>query len=200
MTTPSTPPCSPRRLSLLTTAGALAVGLAFGGTSWATFTANDTTQASVTAGDVVLDWASGDDPLLSLGVGPLSPGETTQHLVDLDNLGTVAVTQMQLAYIGAPTPLTDPSDGLQMTLEECSQPWHGIPEATTCPGTLTTLATDRPVTGRTDLTGTGAATTGATSHLRFIFSLPDSSPTTAQNTTATVDFTVLGNQRPGEQR
>lgn len=200
MTTHPTPPRPSRRSRRLATAGALAGCLAAGGVAWAAFTAVGTSEASVAAGTVVLDWASTTAAPLSLEVGPLRPDQPTQHLVDLNNEGSVTVTQMQLAYTGATSPVTDPSDGIQMTLEECTVPWSGPAEGSTCSGTTTTLAGDRPVHGRTDLTGTAAAATGATSHLRFTFRLPDSSPTTAQNTTTTVDFTVLGNQRPGEQR
>ena len=195
-----TPPRSPRRSRRLIALGALAGCLTVGGAAWAVFTVADTSEASISAGDVVLDWASADAARLSLEIGPLRPGESTQHLVDLENQGTVAVTQMQLVYTGTDSALTDPSDGIQMTLEECSTPWEGSVEASTCAGTPTTLTSDRPVSGRTDLSTIAATTTGATSHLRFTFRLPDSSPATAQNTTTTVDFTVLGNQRPGQHR
>lgn len=189
-----------RRALRLGAVGALTGCLALSGTAWADFTAADTSEASVAAGSVDLDWAATDAAPLSLEIGPLRPGETTRQLVDLENRGTVAVSRMQLAYSGGTSPATDLSDGIQMTVEECTVPWTGTAESTSCSGTTTRLAEDRPVTGRTDLTGTTASATGATSHLRFTFRLPDSSPDTAQDTATTVDFAVLGNQRPGEHR
>lgn len=191
------PPCRFRRVVLAAT---LAGSLVVGGAAWAVFTAADTNTASVASGAVVLEWDDAAILPLALEIGPLRPGESTHQLVELTHQGTVPVTEMQLAYTGADSSLTDPSDGIQMTLEECSLPWTGAGQNTACPGTTTTLAPDRPVTGRMDLSTAAAATPGSTSHLRFTFRLPDSSPTSAQETSTTLEFTVLGNQRPGQQR
>ncbi|MFE7629151.1 TasA family protein [Kocuria sp. NPDC057446] len=178
----------------------LAGTLVVGGTAWAVFTAADTSTASVASGAVDLEWDDTGLLPLALQIGPLYPGESTEQLVNLDHQGTVPVTEMQLAYTGTDSAPTNPSDGIQMALEECSLPWAGTGQNTACPGITTTLAPDRPVTGRTDLSTTAATTPGATSHLRFTFRRPDSSPTEAQGTSTTLEFTVLGNQRPGQQR
>lgn len=189
-----------RRTRRMALTGALTATLVVGGTAWAAFTAADTNTASVASGAVVLDWDDTPTLPLALDIGPLRPGESTHHLVNLAHQGTVPVTEMQLAYTGTDSALTDPSDGIQMTLQECTLPWAGTGPNTACPGTTTTLAPDRPVTGRTDISTIAATDPGTTSHLRFAFRLPDSSPTDAQGASTTLEFTVLGNQRPGQQR
>jgi hypothetical protein len=193
-------PSPPRRFRGMALAATLAGSLVVGGTAWALFTAADTNTASVASGAVVLEWDDTTVLPLPLDIGPLRPGESTHQLVELTHQGTVPATEMQLAYTGTDSALTDPSDGIQMTLEECSLPWSGAGQNTACPGATTNLAPDRPITGRTDLSTTTAAAPGATRHLRFTFRLPDSSPTSAQGTSTILEFTVLGNQRPGQQR
>ncbi len=96
--------------------------------------------------------------------------------------------------------ITDLSDGLQMHVEKCSVTWTGTPENQSCPGQVTEVVPDRPVTGRTNIMGASSGAVGGIDHLRFTFRLPESSPVDAQNTSTTVRFMILGNQRPGEQR
>lgn len=198
----STPRQRPRSRKHFWLAVALTAGCAgIGGGAYAFFVNTASTASTVGAGTVQLDWASQTGSQFSLPIGPLSPGGSTQRLMDLENIGTVAVAQFQLSYSTAPAnAVTNPSDGLQMRVEKCSAAWTGPSENQSCPGQITEVIPDRPVTGRTNIMGAASATVGGIDHLRFTFRLPESSPVDAQNTSVTVHFMILGNQRSGEQR
>lgn len=178
-----------------------AVGVAVGVGAYAQFTDAGRASGTVQAGSVDLDWAATPASSLALQIGPLVPGGTVQRLVDLRNIGSVSVAELQLATTGTEgIPATDFSDGIQMRLERCSIPWEGSPGNTTCGGQVTEVIADRPVTGRNTINGASSTAIGGTDHLRFTFRLPESVPYSAADTTGTITFTVLGNQRPGQQR
>lgn len=192
----------PRSRKPLWLVAALAAGCAgIGGGAYAVFGNAASTASTVGAGTVQLDWEHQAGGQFSLPIGPLSPGESTQQLMNLENIGTVDVAQFQLSYSTDPaTGLTNLSDGLQMRVEKCSVSWIGTPENQSCPGQITEAVPDRPVKGRTNILEADSTLVGGIDHLRFTFRLPPSSPADAQNTTTTVRFMILGNQRPGEQR
>ncbi|PYI65033.1 hypothetical protein CVV68_19915 [Arthrobacter livingstonensis] len=160
-----------------------------------------TMTSTIGAVTVQLDWENPSAKEFSLPIGPLSPGGTTQQLVNLKNTGSISVSERQLAYSPDPaTTITDPSGGVQLHVQKCSVPWTGKPENPNCPGQATEVIPDRPVTGRSNGLGASSATPAGIDHLQFTFRLPTSSPGNTQNTTTNIQFMVLGNQRPGEHR
>lgn len=199
MTMPRQRPRSRKHFWLALTLAAGCAGI--GGGAYALFANATSTTSTVGAGTVQLDWEDPAGSQFSLPIGPLSPGGSTQQLMDLENIGTVAVAQFQLSYSTEPAnALTNPSNGLQMRVDKCSVAWTGTPENKSCPGQATEVIPDRPVTGRTNILAAASTTVGGIDHLRFTFRLPESSPANAQNANTTVRFRILGNQRPGEQR
>lgn len=184
-----------RAATALAAATALVLGASVG--AYAVFADRATAGAGVRAGVVIADFDATGRTSVQVGVAGLLPGGTARRLVDLTNAGTVAMAQLQLET-AAPVVGASTSDGLQLALERCSQPWSA--DAATCAGTVTTVAADRPATARIDLPASPAFAVGATDHLRLTVRLPESSPSAAQGTSGTLTLTVTGVQRPGRQR
>lgn len=175
---------------------ATALVLSAGVGAWAVLTDRATAGARVSAGVVVADFGVTGRTSVQVPVAGLLPGGTARRLVDLTNAGTVAMAQLQLET-AAPAVGASASDGLQLALERCSQPWST--DAATCAGTVTAVAADRPATARIDLPASPAFAVGATDHLRLTLRLPESSPSAAQGTSGTLTLTVTGVQRPGRR-
>jgi len=184
----------PRRRMLL--AAGLAAALVLGGAATATalFTSSDTADAVARAGVVTVSFSATATTTVPVAVSGLVPGGTARRLVDVTNTGTVAVAALQLES-SAPVVGASSSDGLQIALDRCSQPWST--DGATCGGTTTPIAPDRPATARIDLPASPAFAVGATDHLRLTLRLSESSPTAAQGTTGSIALTVIGVQRPG---
>lgn len=184
----------PRRRLLL--AAGLAAALVLGGAATATalFDARDTAVAGARAGVVTVSFSATATTTVPVAVTGLVPGGTARRLVDVTNTGTVAVAALQLES-SAPVVGASSSDGLQIALDRCSQPWST--DGATCGGTITPIAPDRPATARIDLPASPAFAVGATDHLRLTLRLSESSPTAAQGTTGSIALTVIGVQRPG---
>ncbi|MCM6764124.1 FAD-dependent oxidoreductase [Rathayibacter sp. ZW T2_19] len=144
------------------------------------------------AGEIAAIAADGER-IAIIGAG-LAGAVAARRLVDVTNTGTVAVAALQLES-SAPVVGASSSDGLQIALDRCSQPWST--DGATCGGTITPIAPDRPATARIDLPASPAFAVGATDHLRLTLRLPESSPTAAQGTTGSIALTVIGVQRPG---
>lgn len=136
--------------------------------------------------------------MLTMPVGPLVPGASVERIADLTNTGSVGIGELQLAVTGTDT--GTPSDGVQVTIDRCSDAWTVAGPVFTCTGTATPIAADRPLTGIVGLAGSPAFATGAVDHLRFTFRLPDSSPPTDQNTAGSVLLVATGNHGPGIHR
>jgi hypothetical protein len=134
-----------------------------------------------------------------------------QRAFDLAN--TAAAGSDALASItlttAAPTSSNldaDPANGLQLTIDSCSQPWTEAgtsPAFTyTCGGTTQSVLASRPVIG-TDvaLANLASLATGTTDHLRATLALPDTTPQTGfANVTSTLTFTFTGTQRAGTDK
>ncbi|PTL72521.1 peptidase [Rathayibacter caricis DSM 15933] len=185
----------PRRHRTLLAAG-LATALVLAGTATATalFTSRDSVQARTSSGVVTLSFTATTATAVPVAVTGLVPGGTARRLVDLTNAGSVAVSALQLES-AAPVVGASPSDGLQIALDRCSQPWSS--DGATCGGTITAVSPDRPATARIDLPASPALANGVTDHLRLTLRLPESAPSAAQGTTGSITLTAVGVQRPG---
>ncbi|PPI66333.1 peptidase [Rathayibacter rathayi] len=168
--------------------GALVLGAA--ATASAVFLDRASAGARVASGTVIAEFDATGATTVPVPVTGLVPGGTARRLLDLTNAGTIPMSALQLQT----TTGTDLSDGLQFALERCSQSWSA--DAATCPGTVTTVASDRPATARLDLPDSPAFAVGATDHLRVTLRLSDSAPSAAPTTTAPLTITVLGLQGP----
>lgn len=136
------------------------------------------------------------------------PGDYADRAVTLvrdnasDTFGSVAVT----TTASTPTVLTtDLTNGLQLTVDQCSVAW--VKDANTndlnCSGTTTSVVAQRAVLGNNiDL---GAATTalngaGKTAYLRVKVSLPTTADDTFQGKSSTIGFSFTALQRAGQAR
>ncbi|MWV58888.1 TasA family protein [Rathayibacter sp. VKM Ac-2754] len=179
----------------LATAGLLLLGAAGGAV--AVFTDRASAGAGVSGGVVIAEFDATGRTTASVPVTGLTPGAIAVRLLDLTNIGTLRMSALQLETT-APVVGASSSDGLQLAIDRCSQPWST--DGATCAGTVTTVAADRPATARIDLPASPALAVGATDNLRLTVRLPESAPTGAQGTTGSLSITVTGVQRPGQHR
>ncbi|PPH25288.1 TasA family protein [Rathayibacter toxicus] len=177
----------------LIAAVALALGVGVGAS--ALFGDNASRGAGVGAGKVVAAFTATGATTVNVSVSGLVPGGTARRLLDLSNVGTIAIAALQLQTSADGT---SSSDWVQLTLERCSQPWSS--DASTCAGSVTTVSNERPIAAaRINLPGSPALAVGATDHLRLTLRLPESSPIDAQGSAGTVSITAIGVQRTGRQ-
>jgi predicted ribosomally synthesized peptide with SipW-like signal peptide len=101
-----------------------AIGALIGG-AFATFT--DTVTAgpqAITSGTIKL--AVGPTNDVATGATNIAAGDTISREADLNNTGgTLASKEITLAFSAAPTSLldTDPTNGLQVSIQACSEAW-----------------------------------------------------------------------------
>ena len=183
--------------------------LMFGTGASALFTASTSAPTTVSSGTLVLDLGADGTTAnrLSVDASNIAPGDTISRVVDIINNGTLDLSQLTMSTTASPSSLldTDPANGLQMTVQSCSQPWTegGVaPGYTyTCSGALSTLIGGRPVIGTDmDLSSTDAMTAGETAHLVVRLELPETADNRFQGQTSTIDYTVDGVQRTATER
>jgi spore coat-associated protein N len=196
-------------ISMKTTSGKILASVALLGTAaavagmgtYGAFTSTTTASQAVTAGNVTIALAdAGATNTLNVPVADVLPGDKVERLATLANTGTSNLNTITLntAATGTLSALTtDPTDGLQLTIENCSSPWAGTAGAYTCAATKTTVLASGPVitgTAKT-LTLPTALTAGATDNLKVITTLPATAGNTFQKLTSTVAFTFTATQR-----
>ena len=205
-------------LSLNTTTGKVVASLALVGTAagvaglgtYGAFTSSTSASTNVASGTVAITLgASGAGNRLSVAATGLVPGDTVQRAVTLANaagnqslagitLTTLATTSSKLD--------TDPTLGLQITIDSCSVPWT---EAGTAPaytytcsgGTVTQVLAPRAVIGTgLPLASLGSVTAGSTDNLRVTLSLPSAADNTFQAQNSSIDLSFTGTQRSGASK
>jgi len=196
-------------IALKTTTGKIIASVALVGTAAAVagmgtfgaFTSTTTASQAVAAGSVVIALAApGATNTLNTAVTDLLPGDKVERLATLANTGTSDLNNVTLntAASGTPSALTiDVTNGLQLTIENCSTPWAGVAGAYTCGGTKTTVLAAAPIitgTAKT-LTLPTALTAGNTDNLKVITALPATADNGFQNLTSTIGFTFTATQR-----
>ncbi|GAA1789743.1 hypothetical protein GCM10009712_41400 [Pseudarthrobacter sulfonivorans] len=196
-------------ISMKTTSGKILASVALVGTAaavagmgtYGAFTSTTTASQAVTAGNVTIALAdAGATNTLNVPVADVLPGDKVERLATLLNTGTSNLNNVTLntAATGTLSALTtDPTDGLQLTIENCSSPWAGTAGAYTCAGTKTTVLASGPVitgTAKT-LTLPAALTAGAADNLKVITTLPATAGNAFQKLTSTVGFTFTATQR-----
>jgi spore coat-associated protein N len=128
---------NPRTPSLLVASAALIGG------AWATLTPD------VTASPRTITWAR----TINLGTGPtndaaagasnIAPGDVLSRDVDLnDTQGSLANREITLKFAASPTSLldSDPTNGLQISIQQCSQAWQRSVANSPAPAFLYTCA------------------------------------------------------------
>ena len=188
---------SGRKLLLSIAALGAAASIAGFGT-FATFTSSTSASHTIASGTLSLT-----APFSRLGTGasPIAAGDTMQRAVDLSysgsiNFGSATLTTNATSSSGLDT---DAANGLQISIDKCSQAWteSGPPYTYTCGGSTSTVLASRALIGSNIALSNLALTSGATDHLRVTVSLPSSAGNTLQNQSSTISYTFTGVQRAG---
>jgi spore coat-associated protein N len=195
-------------ISMKTTSGKILASVALVGTAaavagmgtYGAFTSTTNASQAVAAGNVTIALAdAGATNTLNVPVTDLLPGDKVERLATLANTGTSNLNNVTLNTAATvPSALTtDQTNGLQLSIENCSSPWAGTAGAYTCAGTKTTVLASGPVITTTakTLTLPTALTAGATDNLKVITTLPATADNGFQKLTSTVGFTFTATQR-----
>lgn len=181
-----------RRIALSIALVLAAVGALIGG-AFATFTNTVTAgPQAITSGSVKL--AVGPTNDTATGATNIAAGDTVSREADLnDTGGTIANKEITLKFSASPTSLldTDPTNGLQVSIQACSEAWKrtvvGSPpppfEYTCTPGASTVKINGAASASVSSLEGTAAALTplnslnaGGKDFLVFTLTLPSAAP------------------------
>ncbi|HET7566992.1 MAG TPA: TasA family protein [Gaiellaceae bacterium] len=178
--------------------------------TWATFTTSTSQSHTVASGTMTLALGATGAATnrLNIGASDIAPGDTIQRSVDLSNSGsTVDLAAITLTTSASPSSLldTDATNGLQMTIDKCSQAWTegGSAPAYTysCGGTTSSVLASRAVIGSNlALSNLSSTTAGATDHLRITLSLPAGADNTFQGLSSTISYQFTGTQRAGTNK
>jgi spore coat-associated protein N len=197
---------SRRRLVLLTVSVLGVTGSLTGLGTYAAFTSTGTVpQASITSGVVTISIpGAGATNRLTLGASDIVPGDTMQRVVDVENTGNSVLAAITLTTTASPSSLldTDPTNGLQMAIDECSQSWSesGVAPAYTytCGGTTSNVLASQAVIG-TDLalSNMTSTTPGDSDHLRVTLTFPSGTGNALQGQTSAITYAFTGTQRVG---
>ncbi|HXC46455.1 MAG TPA: TasA family protein [Solirubrobacteraceae bacterium] len=175
--------------------------------TFATFTSSTTASHTISSGTVsiALGATGASTNRLTVGASNVVPGDTIQRSADLVNNGGASADNLSgivLTTTASPSSLldTEPTNGLQMTIEKCSVPWTEAGTAPaytyTCSATTSTVLASRAVLGSNmALTNLSSLTTGSTDHLRVTLTLPGAAPNTMQGLTSTISYNFVGTQR-----
>ena len=195
-------------ISMKTTSGKILASVALVGTAaavaglgtYGAFTSSTSASQAVASGNVTIALAdAGATNTLNVPVTDLLPGDKVERLATLANTATSDLNNVTLnTPATVPSALTtDATDGLQLTIENCTSPWAGTAGAYTCAGTRTTVLGSGPVitgTAKT-LTMPTALTAGATDNLKIITTLPATAGNAFQKLNSTVAFAFTATQR-----
>jgi predicted ribosomally synthesized peptide with SipW-like signal peptide len=175
--------------------------------TYGSFTSTTTASESVSSGKVELTLGN---PALGTTVAAtnLVPGDYVQRAItlnrstDSEKFGGVTMTTTSSA---TPTVLTtDATNGLQLTVEQCSTSWVQEGKTLKCGGNLTNLVASRPVIGKdvalaSGVTDTLNSTTAPTAFLRVTVTLPTTADNTFQSKSDGVSFAFTATQRAGNE-
>ena len=196
-----------RGRKLLLSLAALGAAASIAGmATYATFTSSVSQSQTISSGTVSLNLGATGSATnrLNIGASNIAPGDTMQRSVDLINGGTINMASITLTNAATTSSLldTDAVNGLQLTIDKCSQAWTEggtAPAYTyTCGGTTSTVLASRAIIGTNiALSNLGALTAGTTDHLRFTLSFPSAAGNTFQGLTSTIQYTFTGTQRAG---
>ncbi|RAM37304.1 TasA family protein [Arthrobacter globiformis] len=199
-------------ISMKTTSGKILASVALVGTAaavagmgtYGAFTSTTSASQVATAGTVVIALgAPGAANTLNVPVTGLLPGDKVEKLVTLSNSGNQDLNNVTLTTSAGATGsllTTDLTNGLQLTIENCSTAWAGSAAPYTCPtgSTKTTVLASTPIIGANAnkvLANLTSLTAGKTDNLKVTTSFPSAAPNTFQGASSTISFDFTGTQR-----
>jgi spore coat-associated protein N len=194
-------------ISLKTTSGKILASVALLGTAaavagmgtYGAFTSSTSASQAVTAGTVTIALGTGTSNTLNVPVTGLLPGDKVEKLVTLANTGNSDLNNVTLTTsAGATASLltTDVTNGLQLSIENCSVAWTGTAAPYTCTGTKTTVLASSPVIAANKaLNNLTSLTSAKTDNLKVTTTFPTTAGDTFQGATSTIAFSFTGTQR-----
>jgi hypothetical protein len=143
---------------------------------------------------------------LTIDATGLTPGSVVQRALTINVTGSTQMQTPTLETVATASSLldTDTTNGLQMWLDSCSQPWDetltsGVPTAYSCAGVQTGVFGEKPIIQSSFPVGLDL-TPGASNYLVFSFHLPDTADASFANLSSTIQFTFVANQRDPDFR
>jgi hypothetical protein len=204
-----TAPTARRRRTRARVAASVAVlgvtGAVAGLATYGTFTDSTSPVVTTTATGVLsidLTKAAGAATLSLFPNGGFLAGDSESSPVDLVNDGTTALSEVSLASRATTSSAldTDPDDGLQLTVRDCSTDWARVDGAWSCAGTASTLYSGRILLDAA-LPGLDSLAPGGVDHLLLTATLPASADDEAvAGASSALDFTFSAVQRGGTAR
>jgi hypothetical protein len=195
------------------TVGVLGVAATIAGlTSFGSFTdSTEPVNTGVDTGVLSINVADAGDSLsMPFGGGLMLAGDSRSYRLDLVNDGSASLSTVTMTSRATTSSIldTDPVNGLQLTMKNCTVPWTVSGSVYSCGGTQSTVysgpivTANRTITGPSS-TGSGAASTnvGGVDHLLLTASIPSSASGDAfEGATSSLDFVFTGQQRAGQAR
>ncbi|MDR6988366.1 putative ribosomally synthesized peptide with SipW-like signal peptide [Paenarthrobacter nitroguajacolicus] len=194
-------------ISLKTTSGKILASVALVGTAaavagmgtYGAFTSSTSASQAVTAGTVTIALGTGTSNTLNVPIAGLLPGDKVEKLVTLANTGNSDLNNVTLTTSAGTTAsllTTDTTNGLQLTIENCSVAWTGTAAPYTCAGTKTTVLANGPVIAANKvLNNLTSLTSAKTDNLKVTTALPATANNDFQGATSTIGFSFTGTQR-----
>jgi hypothetical protein len=181
---------------------AAAAGVAGLGTFGSFTDSTDAMQAEVTSASVSIDLAMPAQAINFPGMaGGWVPGDTAYLPVDLVNTGTADLASLTLAVSATKSSIldTNTTDGLQLTVQGCDQPWSTSTGAYTCAGTVTEHYAG-PVVLNQAFPEAKSLAVGGRDHLLATVSLPESAGVEFMGAETQLSILFTGTQRTGTAR
>jgi hypothetical protein len=139
---------------------------------------------------------------MTTAIEGMLPGDSVTKFVTLENMGdanlgsVTLATAVALPATGNPSPLTsDTVNGLQISIEFCSEAWTGTAGSYNCGGSKGAPVTNVPIIGSRDLGNVNSKTAKKSDFLKITTTLPKDAPNTFKGATSTVSFTFTATQR-----
>ncbi len=179
--------------------GAAIAGLATFG-NFTQSTAPVTTGVDTGVVSISLNKAT-EQAMVPYQTGGLLPGDYSTMALDLVNDGTSPLSSVTFASIATQSSAlnTDPVNGLQLSLQSCSDAWRVVGRDIFCAGSVTDHYSG-PVVVNRPLVTSASLVPGGVDHLAAKVSFPAGAGNAYQNVVSSLSFTFTGVQRTGGAR
>lgn len=129
------------------------------------------------------------------------PGDHSYLALDLVNTGTSALDSvtLQVSALTSSVLDTDRTDGLQLTVDGCSQAWDAVGDHYSCAGTVTHFYSG-PIVLSTQLPRAASLAVGGVDHLLATATLPETANNGFMHATTDLGVLFTGTQRTGTNR
>jgi hypothetical protein len=173
--------------------------------TFGTFTdATTPVDTTVDSGVVSIELSeAGDAGLVPFDGGLMLPGDSRTFPVDLVNGGDTALGSVTLGSSATESSVldSDPVNGLQLTVDSCSEAWTETGAGYSCAGTTRSFYAGRMLTDNSPLTGAASLVPGGVDHLLLTAALPaTASADEFEGATSSLSFVFTGVQRGGAER